>query len=87
MIESNANLLIIDVRTPDEFKESHIEGAVNIPHDLIETQLDQVDLSKTLLVYCGVGSRSAYASGILSKHGYEVYNMYEGYKTYIGELK
>jgi len=86
MIESDENLIILDVRTPEEFKESHIEGAVNISHDSVENQLEQLDISKPILVYCGVGSRSAYASDVLSKLGYDVYNMYEGYETYIGEL-
>ncbi len=85
MIEFNENLFILDVRTPAEFNESHIEGAINIPHDSVETHLDQIDSSKIILVYCGVGSRSTYASEILSKMGYDVYNMYEGYYTYIGE--
>ena len=86
MIIENDNLLILDVRTSKEFIESHIEGAINIPHDLVENQLDQIDISKTILVYCGVGSRSAYVSEMLSKRGYEVYNMYEGYNIYRGEI-
>lgn len=85
MIEANETLLILDVRTAEEFRESHIEGAINIPHDSVETHLDQIDVSKTILVYCGVGSRSAYVSEMLSKQGYEVYNMYEGYNVYRGE--
>jgi len=87
MIESNENLIILDVRTHEEFKEGHIDGAINIPHDSVENQLEQLDISKMILVYCGVGSRSAYASDVLFRLGYDVYNMYGGYKTIIrGEL-
>jgi len=86
MIESDDNLIILDVRTSEEYNRGHIKGAINIPHDSVENQLEQLDISKPVLVYCGIGSRSAYASEILEKQGYDVYNMYEGYDTYIGEL-
>jgi len=87
MIQADDNLIILDVRTPEEFKEGHIIGAINISYDTVEKQLEQLDISRSVLVYCGVGSRSAYASDVLSKLGYDVYNMYEGYETYIGELQ
>jgi len=76
----------LDVRSSDEYSIGHLKGAMNIPHDLVENQLEQLVISKSILVYCGVGSRSAYASDVLSKLGYDVYNMYEGYETYMGEL-
>ncbi|MBI9013857.1 MAG: rhodanese-like domain-containing protein [Clostridiales bacterium] len=85
MIEANDNLLILDVRTPEEYENGHIEGAINIPHDTVLNQLEQIDISKNVLVYCGIGKRSAYASDILSKEGYNIYNMYEGYNKYMGE--
>lgn len=51
--------IVIDVRTPEEFNESHIAGAVNIPLDEIETI--EYDLDDTLIIYCASGMRSVEA--------------------------
>lgn len=85
MIEANNNLILLDVRTPEEYNSGHIKGAINIPHETVIDNLHKIDSSKTILVYCGKGSRSAIAAQVLYKKGYDVYNMYEGYKTYLGE--
>jgi len=67
--------LIIDVRTTEEYKTSHIEGAVNIPIKVFKTQLSKLDKERSIVVYCASGSRSAHAAKFLKEKGYSVYNV------------
>ena len=64
---------IIDVRAAEEFSGGHIEGAINIPHDQIETGILSVKgLTKEtpILVYCRSGRRSAIAHEVLNRMGF-----------------
>ncbi len=64
------DLLIIDVRSPDEYAESHIPGAVNIPVDTLPAGLQQEQRAKHIVTACGKGGgRSAKAAEILSAEG------------------
>jgi len=77
MIESNPNLVILDVRTQEEYDSGHLEDAVLIP--VSELEVDELDEEKETLVYCRSGSRSATASQILVDNGFSsVYNMLGG---------
>jgi phage shock protein E len=69
--------LLIDVRTPEEYDSKHIEKAINIPVDEVETRLKEFgDPNKPVIVYCRSGKRSARARLILLKHGFtSVYNL------------
>lgn len=62
--------LLIDVRTPEEFASGHIDGAVNIPVDALQSRLNEVPDDQPIVVYCRSGNRSATASQILSQAGY-----------------
>jgi phage shock protein E len=64
--------LLIDARTPAEFRSGHIEGAVNLPHNVIGTHISQIeaDQSRPIVVYCQSGGRSAMAVGALKRAGY-----------------
>jgi len=78
IISSNQDYIILDVRTPDEFKEGHIEGAILIPVSELEDRLDKIPKDKHIIVYCdGVGcSRSGKTAVILVDNGFEeVYDM------------
>ena len=78
-IETNPNLVILDVRTQEEHNEGHIENAVLIPVSELESRLDELDSEKDTLVYCRSGGRSATASQILVDNGFSsVYNMLGG---------
>lgn len=74
LVEQGA--LLLDVRTPDEFAEGHIEGAVNIPHDQVADEIERIgeltggDKSKAIVVYCRSGRRSGMAKQTLAEHGY-----------------
>jgi phage shock protein E len=79
------NGFLLDVRTPDEFKEGHIAGAVNLNiYDAdFSDQLDQLDKSKPIYVYCKSGGRSTDASDMMSAKGFKaVYNLVGGYSAY-----
>jgi len=79
IISSNQDYIILDVRTPDEFKEGHIdEGAILIPVLELYNRLGELPKDKPIIVYCdGVGcSRSGSAAHILIDNGFrEVYDM------------
>lgn len=77
----NADFAIIDVRTPDEFAEGHIEGAVlvNFRDDDFRDKVGELDRDKTHLIYCRSGARSAGARDVMAELGFrEVYNMLGG---------
>lgn len=60
--------LLIDVRGPDEFSAGHLDGAINIPLDVIENQIDQMKQCK-VMVYCASGMRSQMAKHKLNNAG------------------
>ena len=76
------DVIVLDVRTADEFKSGHIEGAVNI--DVLDSttflnRIAKLEKDKTYLVYCRSGKRSANASTIMLNNGFSsLYNMKGG---------
>ncbi len=68
--DANTAYLLVDVRTPDEFATGHINGAVNIPLDSLETRLSEVPRTEPVVLYCRSGNRSAKAAQILANAGY-----------------
>lgn len=69
-MSNNKNQTIVDVRTPAEFAEEHIEGAVNIPVDQVANRIDEFKQMQTPIVaYCRSGNRSSMAVSILKQHG------------------
>ena len=69
---AEADAAVVDVRERDEWAEGHIPGAVHIPRGSLESRIEGVvpDRSKTVVVYCGSGSRSAFAAKTLEELGY-----------------
>jgi rhodanese-related sulfurtransferase len=59
----------VDVRTPAEFAQGSVKGAVNIPLDQIEKQLAKFKGKKNIVVFCRSGSRSSKAKAILEQNG------------------
>ena len=64
--------LLLDVRTPEEFAQGHLPGAVLIPHDQLAARLDEIDRDRWVLVYCRSGKRASTAQDILEDAGIEV---------------
>ena len=82
LIKADANIAILDVRTAKEFADGHVAGAVNI--DVNQTdfaqKIDELDRSKTYIVYCRLGIRSRKAVGIMSAKGFKnLYNVSDGF--------
>lgn len=78
MISKNKNIIIIDVRTEDEYMDNHINGAVNIPLQDIKEKISSIVKNKddVVIVYCEYGERSSKACNKLEKMGYvNVYNL------------
>ncbi len=72
LMESETGYIVLDVRTPQEYAERHIPGAINIPNEIIGTEeIKELPNKKQLiLVYCRSGNRSKQASEKLVKLGY-----------------
>ena len=77
-LAATANAQLIDVRTPEEYRNSHLKNAINIDYSSsdFEGQLDKLDKSKPVLVYCLSGGRSFNAANKMQNMGFtQVYNM------------
>ena len=77
-------VVLLDVRTPKEFSEGFIPGAINIPHDELEARIAELEgaRGKEIVVYCRSGRRSDIALGLLQKAGFEKVYHLEG--DYLG---
>ncbi len=64
--------LWIDIREPDEWEQGHLPGAVHIPRGNLESRVERAapDKSRPVVLYCAVGSRSAFAAKTLEELGY-----------------
>ena len=80
--------MILDVRTPEEFAQGHIPGAINIPNETIgEEEIPQLpDQNQLILVYCRSGNRSKQASEKLALLGYTNVAEFGGIRDWPGEI-
>ena len=87
MMEEESGYIILDVRTPEEFAEKHIPGAINIPNETIGT--DEIpelpDKDQLILVYCRSGNRSKQASEKMAALGYTNIVEFGGINDWPGE--
>jgi len=77
----NPDFIIIDVRTPEEFAQERIEGAINLDYypEVFSDQLNELDRNKTYLVYCRTGRRSKAAADLMKELGFgQIYNISGG---------
>ncbi len=73
---------LVDVRTREEQIVGYLKGAVLIPHGEIRRRMDELDKSKEIIVYCGIGQRGYVAARILENNGFKVRNLSGGFNTY-----
>ena len=87
MMEEGSGYIILDVRTPGEFEEKHIPGAINVANETIGT--DEIpelpDKDQLILVYCRSGNRSKQASEKLVALGYTNIVEFGGINDWPGE--
>lgn len=77
---------LLDVRTIEEYEAGHIDCAVQISvkdADFEARALETFDKSRPIALYCRSGRRSAKASEILTKAGFEVINLNGGYEAFV----
>jgi NADPH-dependent 2,4-dienoyl-CoA reductase/sulfur reductase-like enzyme/rhodanese-related sulfurtransferase len=78
-----SRLLLLDVRTSEEFATGSIPGALNIPLDDLRERINEVPQGQTIIVFCKVGLRGYLAFRILKAHGYDdCLNLSGGYETW-----
>ncbi len=68
--------IILDVRTPKEFNESHIAGAINIPLSKLHDSMLVYGTDTPLVTYCSHGLRSKKAAGLIREQGFR--KVYDG---------
>jgi len=79
----NSEIILLDVRTREEYSIQSISGSINIPLDELRNHLDELPKDKTIYIYCAIGLRGYLALKILTAHGFKnVKNLSGGYKTY-----
>ena len=79
---------IIDVRTPEEYAEGHIQGAlnINVKSESFVTEIENLSKSDTLLVYCRSGRRSLYAAQVMVSFGFQqIYDLEGGFLNWESE--
>ena len=84
-VKETPNAVVLDVRTPEEFAEGNIEGAINIDFKApdFEQKIGELDKNKTYLVYCLSGIRSKKAADRMSELGFEsLYVLNGGYSAW-----
>jgi rhodanese-related sulfurtransferase len=85
----DGDILLLDVRTEEEYAAGYIEGAKLIPVGELESRIEEISdfKDKPVLVYCRSGNRSVTASNILLDKGFTtVYNLKNGYASWIAEI-
>lgn len=84
----NDEVVIIDVRTQEEYDEGHLPNSTLLPLDEIEDRLSELDKDKAYLLVCNSGNKSGQAGEILGENGFEkVYNLETGIKKWPYEIE
>ncbi|WP_313232516.1 rhodanese-like domain-containing protein [Tissierella praeacuta] len=84
LIDEDKDMILVDVRPEKQVaQEGMIEGAINIPFDAVESNLDKLPKDKTIAIYCNTGTKSAEVAKQLEDIGYEnIVNAIEGVKEF-----
>ena len=80
--------ILIDVRTPAEYKVGHIPGVANIPLDELEKRMGEVPKDSKVVLICRTGNRSAQGTRLLREKGFaNVFNSTGGMSTWRGPVE
>lgn len=71
--KANNNIVVLDVRSVEEYEDGHVAGAINTSHDTVADNLNKLSQYKdnTVVVYCRSGRRAAFAENILAENGFK----------------
>jgi rhodanese-related sulfurtransferase len=85
-LAAGEQIVVIDVREPDEFARGKIPGSYTIPRGLLEMQVDgRLPYDTTVVLYCAGGGRSALACRSLAEMGFDkVENLEGGFQKWAG---
>ncbi len=67
------NVVLVDVRNPDELEEGSVKGALNIPLGVIEDRMEELPKDKKIVLFCNTGVRAEMAYRLLKKSGFDAY--------------
>lgn len=90
ILQENKDVVVLDVRTEDEFKAGHIPGAKNIDFmgEDFAKQLAALDKSKTYLVHCASGGRSGRSLKVFNEQKFQsILHLNQGFKAWEGAGK
>ena len=78
--QGNKNAVLIDVRTPSEFKSGSIKGAknINVTGSDFNAQVDKLSKDNEYFVFCRSGARSGHACRLMASRGFRVVNLSGG---------
>lgn len=82
LLKKNKDLIIIDVRTPNEFNAGHLKGALNIDVNQYDatSKIDKLNRNAKYIVYCRTSNRSGMAVQYMMQKGFKtVYQMMDGF--------
>jgi hydroxyacylglutathione hydrolase len=78
----NPDALVLDVRRASEYDAGHVPGSLNFAHTRLLAHIGEVPGAQPLLVHCQGGTRSAFASALLERHGFTPTNIAGGFGAY-----
>lgn len=83
-LENNKDIIVLDVRTPEEVAAGMIDNAINIPVQVLEQRVEELDKykEKEIYVICRTQNRSAFAQDILESKGYKAKYVQGGMTVY-----
>lgn len=85
-IAAGEDIIIIDARAENQYRQSHVGGAINLPQDKLRDALSTLDQEKLTVTYCNKGVTGNAAQNILIGHGFKnVYNLSGGHKSFVVE--
>ena len=83
MITGSTSFVLLDVRAPLEYEDTHIKGAINIPVAELRSRHHELNKDKTTVLICSSGNRSTLGASILKQHGFnDVSNVAGGLTGY-----
>jgi rhodanese-related sulfurtransferase len=83
----NKEVVVLDVRTPEEYQDGHIPNALLVPLQELENKLNDLDKNEPYLLVCRSGNRSTQASEILTSDSFtNIYNMTGGMNSWVYEI-
>ncbi len=81
-LQQQSNVILLDTRTPFEYRRGAVDGFINIPLDNLRERLGELDKTKKIYVMCQSGLRSYLSSRILMQNGFDTYNFAGGFRLY-----